>query len=192
MLLVEHRRNTIEKLKSVPFYHGVEIDIRSYGNRLVLHHDPFCEGTDFEEWLKYFNHRFVILNVKEEGIEGRIQELIDKRGIKDYFYLDLSFPFLIKSMNKGQRNIAVRFSEYESVETCMTLAGKVNWVWVDCFSHFPLSEESYQKLSRYFKICLVSPEVVGRKEEIQKVQKEISRMKVDAICTKLPEFWIAR
>jgi len=189
MLIVEHRRNTIEDLKAVPRHHGVEIDIRSYDNRLVLHHDPFCEGTDFEGWLKYFNHRLIILNVKEEGIEGRIQELIDKRGIKDYFYLDLSFPFLIKSMNKGQRNIAVRFSEYESIKTCLSLAGKVEWVWVDCFTHFSLDSGSYQILSKYFKICIVSPELLGRVDEIKEVQKVISGMKIDAVCTKLPEAW---
>lgn len=190
MLIVEHRKNTIEGLKAVPSHHGVEIDIRSCGNNLILHHDPFCEGTDFEEWLEHFNHRFIILNVKEEGIEGRIQELIDKRDIKDYFYLDLSFPFLIKIMNKGQRNIAVRFSEYESIETCMLLAGKVEWVWVDCITKFPLTEENHRKLSRYFKICLVSPELLGMpREEIREIKKKISGMRVDMVCTKLPEAW---
>lgn len=190
MLIVEHRKNTIGELRAVPLHHGVEIDIRSDGENLILHHDPFCKGTNFEEWLEYFNHRFIILNVKEEGIEGRIQELLDKRNIKDYFYLDLSFPFLIKIMKKGQKNIAVRFSEYESIETCLTLAGKVDWVWVDCITKFPLTEDNYMRLSEHFRICLVSPELLGRpREEIQEIKKKISGRRIDMICTKLPDAW---
>jgi len=189
MLIIEHRKNKITELENVPVHHGVEIDIRSYGDRLVLHHDPFCEGEDFEKWLKSYRHQFIILNVKEEGIEKRVQELLDQRNIKDYFYLDLSFPFLVKRMFSGEQKIAVRFSEYESIETCLSLAGKVEWVWVDCFSRFPLDEEAFRRLSRHFKICLVSPELVGRQEEIKIIQGQIEGMKIDAICTKLPEMW---
>lgn len=189
MLIIEHRKNTIEELRNVPKYNGVEIDIRSYRNRLVLHHEPFYEGTDFEEWLQYYDHAFVILNVKEEGIEKKVQALIDDKGVKDYFYLDLSFPYLIKMMNSKQKNIAVRFSEYESIETCISLAGRLNWVWVDGFTRFPLDDKSYQKLSKYFKICLVSPELVGRVDEIKDMQMKSIDMKIDAVCTKYPERW---
>ena len=189
MLIVEHRKNTIEELKSVPYHHGVEIDIRSKGNKLVLHHEPFCEGTDFEEWLEYFNHALVILNIKEEGVEKKVQSLIDKKGINNYFYLDLSFPFLVELVNAGQKNIAARLSEYESIETCLALAEKIDWVWVDYLDSFPLNEESYQRLIRHFKICLVSPELVGRENKIKEVQKHISEMKIDAVCTKLPQTW---
>ena len=109
--------------------------------------------------------------------------------IADYFYLDLSFPFLVKLMNMGEKRIAVRFSEYESVETCLSLTGKVDWVWVDCFTRFPMDQECYHKLSRYFKICLVSPELVGRESEIEKVREAVDGMEIDAVCTKVPEKW---
>lgn len=189
MIIIEHRKNTIEALKKVSVSHGVEIDIRSHDGRLVLNHDPFCGGEDFEEWLKYYSHKFIILNIKEEGLEERIKELIGKNGIKDYFFLDLSFPFLVRQMNAGERNISVRFSEYESAETCLSLAGKVDWVWVDCYTTFPLDKASYDRLSKHFKICLVSPDLVGRKAEIVKIRSQISGMKIDAVCTKLPSEW---
>lgn len=189
MLIVEHRKNTIEELRSVSIEHGVEIDIRSQGNRLILHHDPFCDGTDFEEWLEYYDHKFLILNVKEEGLEKRIKALIDKKGITNYFYLDLSFPFLILLIKGGETKIAIRFSEYESIETCIALAGKVEWVWVDCFTKFPLNRKAYEVLFPHFRICLVSPELLGRGEEIVEIRKEISGMDIDAVCTKLPDKW---
>ena len=189
MFVIEHRKNTIEELKAVPKSNGVEIDIRSQDNRLILHHEPFCEGTNFEEWLEYFDHSFIILNTKEEGLEERVQTLLAEKGIEGYFYLDLSFPFLMKLVMLGEKRIAARFSEIESIETCLALAGKVDWVWVDCFSRFPLDIVSYQKLSKHFKICLVSPELVGREGDIKKVQNKISGMNIDAVCTKFPEEW---
>lgn len=192
MLIIEHRKNTIAELQKVPSSHGVEIDIRSKGDRLILHHEPFCSGDDFEEWLRHFNHAFIILNVKEEGLESRIQALLDKKGIEDYFYLDVSFPFIIKLINVGQKNIAVRFSEYESIETCLALAGKVGWVWVDCFTRSPLDRAAYEKLTKHFKLCLVSPELVGRPQDISKVKRDVSGMEIGGVCTKLPDQWLVK
>ncbi|MHC4596870.1 MAG: PI-PLC domain-containing protein [Planctomycetota bacterium] len=156
---------------------------------MILQHAPFCEGTDFEEWLEYFDHAFVILNIKEEGIEKTVQALINKKKVANYFYLDVSFPFIVELVNSGQKKIALRFSEYESIETCLSLAGKVDWIWVDCLSRFPLDRKSYEKLSTYFKICIVSPDLLGRESEVKEVQRLVSGMKIDAVCTKLPKMW---
>ena len=41
MIIVQHRRNTINLLKETPVKFGVEVDIRSYGDKLIIHHDPF-------------------------------------------------------------------------------------------------------------------------------------------------------
>ena len=39
-----HRVNTVKGLSKVPKDFGVEVDIRSEGKRLIMHHDPFEEG----------------------------------------------------------------------------------------------------------------------------------------------------
>ena len=49
MEFIAHRINTIEELKQVPTEYGVELDLRDFGERLVLQHDPFKDGEDFEE-----------------------------------------------------------------------------------------------------------------------------------------------
>jgi len=85
MLLIKHRVNTIEELKLTPKDLGVEIDIRPEGNMLILNHDPHQGGENFEEWLNQYQHAFVILNIKSEGIEKRVIEMVEKKGIKDYF-----------------------------------------------------------------------------------------------------------
>lgn len=194
MNFIYHRRNTIKELKTTPIEYGVEVDIRSSNGQLITHHDPFANGENFEEWIKHYRHGTLILNVKEEGLETRLIELMKQYGLTDYFFLDQSFPFLIKWSMLGERRCAVRISEFESIETALMLAGKIDWVWVDCFTHFPLSENDAKHLQDVgFKLCLVSPELHGRTPEIAitELAKLLAerQIKADAICTKKPEFW---
>jgi len=194
MKLISHRRNTIDELKATPTEYGVEVDIRSQNGQLIIHHDPLVSGEDFEEWLKHYRHGTLILNVKEEGLESRLIDLMKQYGIEDYFFLDQSFPFLVKWSKQGERRCAVRVSEFESIESALALAGKIDWVWVDCFTHFPLIGDDAKRLqSAGFKLCLVSPELQGRPAETEIPQlaallRERS-IEVEAICTKKPALW---
>lgn len=194
MRLISHRRNTLGDLIATPTRYGVEVDIRSYGDRLVIHHDPFVEGEPFEAWLAAYRHGTLILNVKEEGLEARLIALIQRYGIKDYFFLDQSFPFLIKYSRLGEHRCAVRVSEFESIQTALALVGKVDWVWVDCFTRFPLSRDDSRALRKAgFRLCLVSPELQGRDPETEIGQLgQLLReqdIRADAICTKRPDLW---
>lgn len=47
MILIKHRINKISELKRVNKNYGVEIDIRTRGKHLVLHHEPFGHKTPF-------------------------------------------------------------------------------------------------------------------------------------------------
>jgi len=190
MLKIAHRINTIEQLNKTPVEYGVELDLRPDGNKIIIHHDAFTQGEDFEEWLKHYKHRLIILNTKAEGMEERILHLMKKYNIKDYFFLDLSLPFLIKYMNKGISKMAVRFSEYEPLDFVMGFAGKVEWVWVDCFTKLPLNDENYRLLKKHFKLCLVSPELQGYDiSKINDFKEQLRQMEIDAVCTKQPQLW---
>ncbi len=190
MLKIAHRINTIEQLKNTDKSYGVELDLRPEANRIVIHHEPFAGGEDFEEWLKYYDHKFIILNTKAEGMEERLIGLMEKHNIEDYFFLDLSLPYLIKYMRKGVSRIAVRFSEYEPLDFVMGFAGKVDWVWIDCFTSLPLNAENYRILKGAFKLCLVSPELQGYGvERISEFKMQLQNMEVDAVCTKRPDLW---
>lgn len=190
MLKIAHRINTIEQLKNTPIEYGVELDLRPDGDRILIHHDPFSGGEDFEEWLKHYRHSFIILNTKAEGMEQRLIDLMDKHKISDYFFLDLSLPFMIKYIRKGVSKMAVRFSEYEPLDFVMKFAGKVEWVWVDCFNDLPLNPENYEVLKKHFKFCIVSPELQGYDvSRIAEFKTLLSNMEIDAVCTKKPELW---
>src|SRR5437763_1827477 len=162
MLYIHHRVNTAAELCRVPPEHGVELDLRDCGDRLVLRHDPFGGGEDFDAYLADYHHRLVVLNVKSERVEPRVLELLRKHNVADYFFLDCSFPMIRALIAGGERRIAVRFSEFEPAEAALALAGQVEWVWVDCFTRMPLTPDSYEKLRRHFKLCAVSPELQGR------------------------------
>ena len=58
--------------------------------------------------------------------------------IKSFFFLDQSFPFLVKTLFSGERRCAIRVSEYESVETALSLRGLAEWIWIDVFNKFPI------------------------------------------------------
>lgn len=189
-----HRVNTIALLKKTPKNLGVEIDIRSYGENLIIHHDPFKKGELFEDWIKLYNHGTLILNVKEEGLENSILKLMIKYNIEDFFFLDQSFPFLRKTAIIGESRCAVRVSEYESIETVLSLSGKVDWVWVDCFTRFPLCKDEANLLrDSGFKLCIVSPELQGRKKssDVKEFRRQIEQLGIegDAVCTKYTDLW---
>ena len=194
MKLISHRRNTVSELLATDSKYGIEVDIRSKGDRLIIHHDPFVAGESFDEWIDAYRHGTLILNVKEEGLEARLIALMQSKGIADYFFLDQSFPFLVKWSKAGEHRCAVRVSEFESIETALTLAGKVDWVWVDCFTRFPLSEYDARSLKDAgFKLCLVSPELQGRDANVE-IPHLVSLLKerniaADAVCTKRTNLW---
>ena len=173
---------------------GVEVDIRSMNGNLILQHDPFVSGELFQNWLRSYEHAFIVLNLKEEGLENKIIDLMGKFKIRDYFFLDQSFPFLIKSVIAGQKKSAVRVSEFECFQTAKNLADKVNWVWIDYFSNFPLTAKKVNELKKLgFRLCLVSPELQGYnpKTKIPKLAEFLlkSEIQLDAICTKNTNIW---
>jgi hypothetical protein len=194
MKIISHRRNTVPELLATDTKYGVEVDIRSERDRLIIHHDPCMGGESFDEWIEAYQHGTLILNVKEEGLEARLIALMQSQGITDYFFLDQSFPFLVKWSKAGEHRCAVRVSEFESIETALTLAGKVDWVWVDFFTKFPLNEDDAVRLRNAgFKLCLVSPELQGRYAEIE-IPALVSLLRErniepDAVCTKQPDLW---
>jgi hypothetical protein len=194
MKLISHRRNTVSELVATDARYGVEVDIRSEGKRLIIHHDPLVGGESFDEWIDAYRHGTLILNVKEEGLEKQLISIMKSKGITDFFFLDQSFPFLVKWASAGERRCAVRVSEFESIETALTLSGKIDWVWVDCFTHFSLSAIEGQELKKAgFKLCLVSPELQGRDAivEIPKLALLLKERHInaDAVCTKRPDIW---
>lgn len=86
MLIIQHRVNNIKKLKSTPQKFGVEVDLRSYKKKIILNHEILQDGIEFNSWCKKFNNKFLILNIKEEGLEENIIKILKKNKIKCFFF----------------------------------------------------------------------------------------------------------
>lgn len=194
MALIHHRVNKISEVLKLPAGRGAEIDLRSSVDslgKLHLSHDPWIKGDDFEEWLKVFASQpreTLILNTKEDGLENRVLELLEKCQVKNYFFLDTAMPTLVKHTNQLKNpNFAVRFSQWEPEGLCAKFEGLASWLWVDCFGgDLRLPSEALQKK---FKICLVSPELQGASQELIGKYKSQFQGKGFSVCTKFPELW---
>jgi hypothetical protein len=190
MLLIEHRVNTAAHLARVPPERGVEIDVRDYDGDLRLAHDPLQGGERLADWLEGYRHALAIFNVKCDGLEGRIAALAEARGVRDYFFLDVANPTLVGLARRGERRVAVRYSEYEPIEFALAFAGQAEWVWIDCFSRLPLDPATHAVLRRHFRLCVVSPELQRHpRERIAEFRAALRAMPVDAVCTDFCDDW---
>ena len=67
MQVISHRINSISELKNTSTNLGVEIDIRTHQNNLILAHDPFKNGEKFLDWIEFYQHKTLI--PQEYGIQ---------------------------------------------------------------------------------------------------------------------------
>lgn len=185
---IAHRINTIEELAELPTEYGVELDLRDDLNgRIYISHNPFEPGQDFEAYCKAYAHGTMILNIKSERIEHEVLALMEKYQIKKYFFLDSSFPMIKLLTDMGVKEVALRFSELEGLDTIRNMAGRAEWVWVDCFTKVPIDRESYQELKALgYKLCFVSPELEGQEEKLSEYKAYLEEQGIvfDAVCTK--------
>ena len=193
MKIFHHRVNQSLTLIDIPSRDGVEIDLRSMNGKIILQHDPFLEGESFISWLKNWRGQELILNIKEEGLENGIIDILESAGVENYFFLDQSFPFLVKTINSGNLNVAARVSDLESSETALGLNCK--WVWLDCFlGDWKFLIEVVPKLqSQGKRLCLVSPELVrsNSMSEMRRLQRILqeNKLHLEAVCTKVKSRW---
>ena len=193
-LVVAHRRNLPAELAQTPRELGIEMDIRSYGDRLVVTHEPFDPGVDLEEWLDAYAHAFLVANVKEEGLEERVETALAARGVEEWTYLDQSFPFMVRTLRRGESRCMARISEYESVHTVLALQPRARWVWLDSFTGaLPPREDLAALAGTGYRVMVVSPELQARdpEPEVEGIRRALAEagLALDAVCTKRPALW---
>jgi hypothetical protein len=190
MIIFKHRINQIKALSQLDCQFGVEFDIRSNGEQLYINHDAFGGGDLFDDWLNHYSHAGMIVNTKCEGMEEEIIGMLHNKHIENYFFLDMSLPFMVKWMKRGFTKMAVRHSKYEPIEYTMKFAGCAEWVWVDCFDGEAADRKILEELKRHFKVCIVSPELQGYPIDLIEVFKDKwKNIELDGVCTKHPENW---
>jgi hypothetical protein len=109
MEFIIHRVNKIKDLKSLPKKFGNEVDIRTMGSKLILNHEPFNKGDILENYLENYEHKTLVLNLKEAGIEKEVLELVKIHLIKSFFLLDVEMPYMYSATKKGQKILLSAF-----------------------------------------------------------------------------------
>jgi hypothetical protein len=187
-MFIAHRINYLDAEKAKEIFSeadGIEFDVRDGG----VGHDPWTAVQPLEDFLQHCPpDKFYIVNIKCEGIEEKTIELMEAYGLRNFFLLDCGVPSVIRLSKKRERRLAVRYSEYESLDTVLLLADKVQWVWTDVFSSMPLTKEIAEKIrGAGLRICLVSPELQGQPDKIVHYRDELigEGITIDAVCSKI-------
>lgn len=182
-MIIWHRVNTIEELKHIDLEDGVEIDVRSNKGIPYLSHYIDENGILFEEWLNHYKLKgTLVINVKEEGLETIIIELLNKYNITNYVFLDEPFWYLLNSSRKlNNKNFAIRVSKFESVETALKSRELSDWVWYDYFDDYINVSDIKKLIDSGFKVIMPSPELVNSTKDYEHILEE-NNISIWAIC----------
>jgi hypothetical protein len=184
--IIIHRVNEISRLKEIPRNYGVEIDIRAFGSKLILNHEPFESGDSLENYLAEYDKGTIVLNIKEAGIEHEVLRLVREAHIKSYFLLDVEYPYILQNNpSPSLLDVAVRFSEQETIQNVSCQKGRLKWVWIDCVTRNPV-ELVHIPVLKNFKRCLVCPSRWARPKDIPQFRNFFKKnIDLDAVMTEL-------
>jgi hypothetical protein len=172
---------------------GTETDIRDYKGELVISHDISDENCIsvkemFGIYNKYDNTLPLALNIKADGLQLKLKDLISKYNITNYFVFDMSVPDGLQYLKQNIKAFT-RESEYERMPSFYDDACGI---WLDEFQGHWIDKEVIDKhLKNNKQICIVSPDLHKRdhKKEWQnykEIEKELNVNNL-MICTDYPE-----
>lgn len=201
MVVIKHRVNKSSELRSVDTSFGIEMDIRTEGSRLVVCHDPYQNSPEtFTQWLESFQHRFLIVNLKECGIWKEAWGVLTSHGIEKFGFLDVGTPEIVQMVHVDCNKFFIRVSEWEAIpENLIKKLTKPPMFWLDCFSEQPkIDSMSISYLKNFLdRTCIVSPELQGRHddgviEDYRFYLRELEIWEPGMVCTKYPSRWNER
>tara|TARA_B100000989_G_scaffold42813_1_gene27280 strand:- start:2159 stop:2743 length:585 start_codon:yes stop_codon:yes gene_type:complete len=192
MEIIIHRVNKVRDLKKLNSIYGTEIDIRFYKQKLILNHEPNQTGDALEDYLINYSHGTLVLNIKEAGIELEVLKLVKKYSIKNYFLLDIEFPFILNAYINNIRELAIRVSFYESTTNVHNFKNLFNWIWLDSYKFKNFNKNDLNILKKN-KICIVCPSRWGKENQIKKYKNYFKKqnIKLHAVMTekKYIKYW---
>ncbi len=176
---------------------GTETDFRDFNGRLVVSHDVPTSGGDwiyaehFFECYKSFDLSLPLaLNIKSDGIQRMLSEMLVKFNIKNYFVFDMSIPDTIGYLKLGL-NVFTRQSEFEPIPAFIN---EIQGVWLDEFnSHWITKDLILNYLGQGKNVCVVSPDLHNREylfewETYKKIEIETNFQFENLwLCTDYPE-----
>ena len=202
MIVLSHRgywKEVSEKNLSIAFERsfslgfGTETDIRDYKGELVISHDIADEKCIsvkemFEIYNKYDNTLPLALNIKADGLQVKLNELLEEYKIENYFVFDMSVPDGLQYLRHNIKSFT-RESEYETIPS---FYDEACGIWLDEFQGHWINKEVIENhIKNNKQICIVSPDLHKReyKKEWQHYKEIEKELGIDnlMICTDYPE-----
>lgn len=202
MIILSHRgywKDVNEKNQQVSFERsfslgfGTETDIRDYKGELVISHDIADENCIsvkemLEIYNKYNNTLPLALNIKADGLQIKLKELLEEHKITNYFVFDMSVPDGLGYLKQNMKAFT-RESEYEKVPS---FYDEACGIWLDEFQEHWITKEVIEKhIKNNKQICIVSPDLHKREyikewQHYKIIEKELGIDNL-MICTDYPE-----
>jgi len=172
---------------------GTETDLRDYKGELVISHDIANENCisveKFFEIYKSSNSDLPLaLNIKADGLQVKLKELLNEYEIANYFVFDMSVPDGLGYLKHNLKSFT-RESEYEKVPS---FYDEACGIWLDEFQGHWINEDVIKKhIENNKQICIVSPDLHKRdytKEwrEYKEIEQKLGINNL-MICTDYPE-----
>lgn len=202
MIILSHRgywQEALEKNQPIAFERsftmgfGTETDIRDYSEELVISHDiananSITVKEMFEIYNRYNNTLPLALNIKADGLQIKLKELLEEYNITNYFVFDMSIPDGLQYIKNNIKSFT-RESEYEKMPS---FYDEACGIWLDEFQGHWIDKEVIKKhIENNKQICIVSPDL--HKREYQKEWQHYKEIETELgisnlmICTDYPE-----
>lgn len=186
----ESEKNTKKAIqRAIENGYGFETDFRDYGQVILISHNP-PKGNEMtaEEVFRLYHEsgskELLALNIKADGLQDMMEELLKKYEITNYFFFDMSVCDTVLYAEK-QLNIASRRSEYEKELPFYEVSSTV---WVDFFYNDSLVIQEVEKYLNDGKIvCIVSPELHKRDYHNLWSQLKLINHANLCLCTDYPD-----
>lgn len=144
---------------------GTETDFRDQNGELVISHDPptgicLTVAEFFKSFAAIDKSLPLAVNIKADGLQGKLKDALDHYEIENYFLFDMSVPDAIVSLKNGLRI----FARHSDVESTPHLYAEAAGVWMDAFfdDSWITAESIIRHLDAGKRVCVVSPELHSR------------------------------
>ena len=172
----QDERNTLSALfKGLDDGYGLETDVRDLNGQLVISHDmPVADSAiPLESLLHYYRDgQFTSalgLNIKSDGLQGKLCRHLRDYNIKHYFVFDMSIPDTLGYLKLDMPTF-IRRSDVEHHPEIMLRA---QGVWLDeLINPWIDAEVVLKEAAKADAVCIVSAELHGREYAWQWAQIE--------------------
>lgn len=143
---------------------GTETDLRDCAGTLVISHDPPVGGemtaeAFFALYAECGRGLPLALNIKADGLQAALAELLQRHAIEAAFVFDMAVPDALGYLTRA----VPAFTRHSELEPACSFYDRAAGVWIDCFfGDWYGPAEIALHLEAGKRVCLVSPDLHRR------------------------------